>query len=107
MRDFILAVTKRIDLLKQNSHFARNFAVFVLLFLQVSFPGPVMGRLFPKPRSSWKLKLFHSHPGEGRNLSASRTKPTSMGGSLWMVGQILESLKISFDCWAGIQTADG
>ncbi|XP_069419117.1 NAD-dependent protein deacylase sirtuin-5, mitochondrial isoform X2 [Ovis canadensis] len=41
-----------------------------------------VGRLFPKPSLLMKLKLFHSHPGEGRNLSASTYQATSMGGSL-------------------------
>ncbi|KAM7229709.1 hypothetical protein CapIbe_019825 [Capra ibex] len=45
------------------------------------FRGRV-GRLFPKPSLLMKLKLFHSHPGEGRNLSASTYQATSMGGSL-------------------------
>ncbi|XP_068816726.1 NAD-dependent protein deacylase sirtuin-5, mitochondrial isoform X2 [Capricornis sumatraensis] len=41
-----------------------------------------VGRFFPKPSLLMKLKLFHSHPGEGRNLSASTYRATSMGGSL-------------------------
>ncbi|KAF4021900.1 hypothetical protein G4228_013381 [Cervus hanglu yarkandensis] len=63
-----------------------------------------VGQLFLKPSLLMKLKLFHSHPGEGRNLS---TKPPAGEAVLWVVSQILESLKISFDCRAGIQTADG
>ncbi|XP_065768759.1 NAD-dependent protein deacylase sirtuin-5, mitochondrial isoform X2 [Muntiacus reevesi] len=41
-----------------------------------------VGRLFPKPSLLMKLKLFHSHPGEGRNLSAFKYQATSRGGSL-------------------------
>uniref|UniRef100_A0AAF7AT62 Sirtuin 5 n=1 Tax=Bos taurus TaxID=9913 RepID=A0AAF7AT62_BOVIN len=41
-----------------------------------------VGRLFLKPSLLTKLKLFHSHPGEGRNLSASKYQATSREGSL-------------------------
>ena len=66
-----------------------------------------VGRLFPKPSLLMKLKLFHSHPGEEEISAHLSTKPPAGEAVLWMVSQILESLKISFDCWAGIQTADG